>query len=59
MHYYYFPDLVLKFLHEKPTSRAEDIMANLPGILAHYREEAQQEVMRVVFLDSWLRTFFR
>ena len=44
MHYYYFPDLVLKFLRQKPTSRAEDIMANLPGILAHYREEAQKEV---------------
>jgi 6-phospho-beta-glucosidase len=44
MHYYYFPELVLKFLQEKPTSRAEDIMNNLGDILAHYREEAQKEV---------------
>jgi 6-phospho-beta-glucosidase len=44
MHYYYFPEQVLQFLQEKPTSRAEDIMADIPAILAHYREEAQKEV---------------
>lgn len=44
MHYYYFPEIVLKFLQEKPTSRAEDIMNSLGDILAHYREEAQKEV---------------
>ncbi len=44
MHYYYFSDRVLEFLQNKPTSRAEDIMATLPEILTHYREEAQKDV---------------
>lgn len=44
MHYYYFPEKVLEFYTQKPTTRAEDIMAMLPGILQHYREEAQKEV---------------
>ncbi len=44
MHYYYFPDTVFEFLQHKPTSHAEDIMALLPGLLAHYREEAQKAV---------------
>lgn len=47
MHYYYFPEKVLEFLRQKPTSRAEDILATLPDILAHYREEAQKEVPRL------------
>jgi 6-phospho-beta-glucosidase len=44
MHYYYFPEKVLEFYQQKPTSRAEDIQAMLPGILEHYREEAQKDV---------------
>jgi 6-phospho-beta-glucosidase len=44
MHYYYYSDQVLRFLQNKPTSRAEDIMATLPEILAHYREEASKDV---------------
>jgi len=44
MHYYYFPDQVLHFLQHKSTSRAEDIIAALPEILAHYREEARKDV---------------
>ncbi|MBV9617266.1 MAG: hypothetical protein JO031_17585 [Ktedonobacteraceae bacterium] len=44
MHYYYFPDAVLEFLQHKPTSHAEDIMAVLPQLLTHYREEAQKDV---------------
>ncbi|HEY3992859.1 MAG TPA: hypothetical protein VGM01_08260 [Ktedonobacteraceae bacterium] len=44
MHYYYFPEHVLAFYEQKPTSRAEDIMAMLPGILEHYREEAQKDI---------------
>jgi 6-phospho-beta-glucosidase len=44
MHYYYFPEKVLEFYRQKPTSRAEDIMAMLPDILAHYREEARKDV---------------
>lgn len=42
MHYYYFPEKVLDFYRQKPTSRAEDILAMLPDILAHYREQAQK-----------------
>lgn len=44
MHYYYFPEKVLEFYNQKPTTRAEDIMAMLPDILEHYREEAQKDV---------------
>lgn len=47
LHYYYFPEQVLQYLLQKPTSRAEDIMAMLPGILQHYREEAQKEIPRL------------
>jgi 6-phospho-beta-glucosidase len=43
MHYYYFPDTVLEFLQHKPTSHAEDIMALLPQMLAHYHAEAQKD----------------
>ncbi len=50
MHYYYFPDRVLQFLQNKPTSRAEDIMAALPEILAHYREEARKDVPQLTKL---------
>ncbi|MDQ2716490.1 MAG: glycoside hydrolase [Chloroflexota bacterium] len=48
LHYYYFPERVLHFLQNKATSRAEDILALLPDILAHYREEAQKEVPHLV-----------
>ncbi|MFL5629031.1 MAG: glycoside hydrolase [Ktedonobacteraceae bacterium] len=44
LHYYYFPEQVLEFLQKKPTTRAEDIMAMLPEILAHYQEEAQKDI---------------
>lgn len=44
MHYYYFPEKVLEFYRQKPTSRAEDILAILPDILEHYHTEAQKEV---------------
>jgi len=44
LHYYYFPEKVLEFYNQKPTSRAEDIMAMLPDILEHYREEARKDV---------------
>jgi 6-phospho-beta-glucosidase len=42
MHYYYFPDAVLEFLQHKPTSHAEDLLALLPDLLAHYHEETQK-----------------
>lgn len=44
LHYYYFPEQVLEFYRQKPTSRAEDIMAMLPEILEHYRSEARKDV---------------
>ncbi len=44
LHYYYFPNSVLAFLQHKPTSHAEDIIAILPQLLTHFREEAQKEV---------------
>lgn len=44
LHYYYFPEQVLEFARQKPTSRSEDIMAMLPEILTHYREEASKDV---------------
>jgi 6-phospho-beta-glucosidase len=40
MMYYYFRDEVLAELQRKPTTRAEDILANVPDYWAHYREQA-------------------
>jgi 6-phospho-beta-glucosidase len=52
MHYYYFPERVLAFLQQKPTSPAEDILATLPDVLIHYREEAQKDVPTLTKLPS-------
>jgi 6-phospho-beta-glucosidase len=41
--YYYFKDEILAELQAKPTTRAQDIMANVPDYWAHYREQAAQE----------------
>lgn len=38
--YYYFQDEILAELRAKPTTRAQDIMANVPDYWAHYRELA-------------------
>ncbi len=38
--YYYFKDEVLAELQQKPTTRAQDIMASVPDYWAHYREQA-------------------
>jgi 6-phospho-beta-glucosidase len=38
--YYYFKEEVLGELHAKPTTRAQDIMANVPDYWAHYEEQA-------------------
>lgn len=38
--YYYFRDEVLEELRAKPTTRAQDILAWLPGYWQHYREQA-------------------
>jgi 6-phospho-beta-glucosidase len=38
--YYYFEDDVLRELTEKPTTRAEDILAWVPGYWEHYKQQA-------------------
>jgi 6-phospho-beta-glucosidase len=38
--YYYFKDEVLAELQNKPTTRAQDIMAQVPDYWRHYREQA-------------------
>ncbi len=42
--YYYFKDEILAELQAKRTTRAQDIMANVPDYWAHYREQAACEV---------------
>jgi 6-phospho-beta-glucosidase len=42
--YYYFKDELLAELQAKPTTRAQDIMANVPDYWAHYREQAARDV---------------
>lgn len=41
--YYYFTDEVLAELSAKPTTRAQDILANVPDYWAHYREQAKAD----------------
>lgn len=38
--YYYFRDEILRGLKKKPTTRSQDIMAEVPGYWEHYREQA-------------------
>lgn len=38
--YYYFKDAILEELRNKPTTRAEDILAQVGGYWEHYREQA-------------------
>ncbi|MEQ7009083.1 glycoside hydrolase [Actinopolymorpha sp. B17G11] len=40
---YYFRDEVLRHLRGKATTRAEDIMAEVPGYWAHYTEQAKSD----------------
>lgn len=42
-HYYYFRDDVLRELQAKPTTRAEDILAAVPGYWKHYVDEAESD----------------
>lgn len=42
--YYYFREEVLRELQGAPTTRAEDLLAALPGYWEHYKEQAQAEV---------------
>ena len=39
--YYYFKDEVLTELQAKPTTRSQDIMAQVPDYWQHYREQAE------------------
>jgi 6-phospho-beta-glucosidase len=41
--YYYFRDEALEDARTKPTTRAEDILAEVDGYWAHYREQAAAE----------------
>jgi 6-phospho-beta-glucosidase len=41
--YYYFKDELLAELLAKPTTRAQDIMAEVPDYWAHYREQAERD----------------
>jgi len=41
--YYYFKDEVLDYHLNKPTTRAQDILAQVPGYWEHYREQAAAE----------------
>ncbi|MBV9227676.1 MAG: hypothetical protein JOZ18_00080 [Chloroflexi bacterium] len=47
MHYYYFPERMLEFLQKKPASYAANLLAELPAIVAHYREESQKDIPRL------------
>ncbi len=42
--YYYFKDEILAELRAKPTTRAQDIMAQVPDYWTHYRQQAAREV---------------
>lgn len=41
--YYYFKDEVLAEMQAKPTTRSQDIMAQVPDYWKHYREQAQSD----------------
>lgn len=41
--YYYFKDEILAELQQKPTTRAQDIMASVPDYWTHYREQAERD----------------
>jgi 6-phospho-beta-glucosidase len=43
LRYYYFRDEVLAELQERPTTRAEDILAQVPDYWAHYVEQAGRD----------------
>ncbi len=42
--YYYFKDEILAELQSRSTTRAQDIMAQVPDYWAHYREQAERDV---------------
>ena len=42
--YYYYKEEILAELQAKATTRAQDIMANVPDYWEHYREQAERDV---------------
>ncbi|GCE30272.1 6-phospho-beta-glucosidase [Dictyobacter alpinus] len=42
--YYYYKDEILAELQQKPTTRSQDIMANVDDYWQHYREQAESAV---------------
>lgn len=46
--YYYLRELWLDILKNKPTTRAEDIVASTPGIWQHYREQLETKEKSVL-----------
>ena len=45
--YYYFRDEIVLELQQSPTTRAQDIMAKVPGYWQHYEEQARAEVPKL------------
>ncbi|MCC6917884.1 MAG: glycoside hydrolase [Alphaproteobacteria bacterium] len=45
--YYYFEREILEELKAKPTTRSEDILAEVPGYWAHYREQLESGAPRL------------
>jgi 6-phospho-beta-glucosidase len=45
--YYYFTDEIVQELQQKPTTRAEDILAAVPGYWDHYREQLGRDDPRL------------
>ena len=45
--YYYYRDEILAEMRAKPTTRAQDILANVPDYWAHYREQAESDAPRL------------
>jgi 6-phospho-beta-glucosidase len=47
MQYYYFPEETLQEQTEAPVTRAEEIMAEIPYLFMHYREQTESEHPRL------------
>jgi 6-phospho-beta-glucosidase len=43
LRYYYYREEILAELQARPTTRAEDILAQVPGHWEHYREESERD----------------
>lgn len=48
--YYYFPEETVAEARASPTTRAQDLLRELPGIFAHYREQAEAPVPHLTHL---------